>query len=80
MNNFRTLGDYEYLQLINSNKGLANQYRFTANYNDLDFLNTILRTEELRIRIAGIKYINIPEHNEHTRTSGFKSSNLFYNK
>ena len=55
-NNFRTLGDYEYLQLINSNKGLANQHRLTANYSDLDFLNTILSPEELRIRIAGIKY------------------------
>ncbi len=55
-NNFRTLGDYEYLQPIYSNKELANQYRLTANYSDLDFINTILSPEELRIRIAGIKY------------------------
>ncbi len=55
-NNFHTLRDYEYLQLINSNKGLANRYRLTTNYSDLDFLNTILSPEELRIRIASIKY------------------------
>ncbi|MBA7534165.1 hypothetical protein ES705_26411 [subsurface metagenome] len=55
-NNFRILGDYEYLQRINSNKGLANQYRLTANYSDLNFLNTILSPEELKVRIAGIKY------------------------
>jgi hypothetical protein len=56
MNNFRTLRDYEYLQLIKSNKGLAKQYRLNANYSDLNFMNTILSPEELRIRIAGIKY------------------------
>ncbi len=56
MNNYPTLRDYEYLQLINSNKGLANQYRLTANYSDLYFLNAILSPEELKIRIAGIKY------------------------
>jgi len=55
-NNFHTLRDYEYLQLINSNKVLANQYRLTSNYSDLDFLNTILSPEELRIRIVSIKY------------------------
>ena len=56
MNNYPTFRDYEYLQLINSNKGFANQYRVTASYSDLDFINTILSPEELRIRIAGIKY------------------------
>ncbi|KKL98467.1 hypothetical protein LCGC14_1824130 [marine sediment metagenome] len=55
-NNLRTLGDYEYLQLIKSNKGFANQYRVTASYSDLDFLNTILSPEELKTRIASIKY------------------------
>ena len=50
-NNFRTLRDYEYIQLIKSNNGLANQYRLTANYSDLDFLNTILSPEELEKRI-----------------------------
>ena len=51
-NNFRILRDYEYLQLIKVNNGLANQYRLTANYSDLDFLNTILKPEELEKRIA----------------------------
>jgi len=55
-NNFHTLRDYEYLQPINSNKGFANQYRLTANYSYLDFLNTILSPGELKIRIAVIKY------------------------
>ena len=54
-NNFRTLRDYEYLQLIKPNNGLANQYWLTANYSDLDFLNTILSPEELKTRIASIK-------------------------
>ncbi len=51
-NNFRTLRDYEYMQLIKSNNGLANQYRLTANYSDLDFLNTILSPQELEKRIV----------------------------
>jgi len=51
-NNFRTLRDYEYIQLIKSNNGLANQYRLTANYSDLDFLNTILSPQELEKRIV----------------------------
>jgi len=55
-NNFHTLRYYEYLQPIKSNKGLANRYRLTTNYSNLDFLNTILSPEELRIRIADIKY------------------------
>jgi len=51
-NNFRVLREYEYLQLIKAKNGLANQYRLTANYSDLDFLNTILKPEELEKRIA----------------------------
>jgi hypothetical protein len=51
-NNFRILRDYEYLQLIKTKNGLANQYRLTANYSDVDFLTTILRPEELEKRLA----------------------------
>lgn len=51
-NNFRILREYEYLQLIKAKNGLANQYRLTANYSDVDFLTTILRPEELEKRLA----------------------------
>ena len=51
-NHFRILRDYEYLQLIKTKNGLANQYRLTANYSDVDFLTTILRPEELERRLA----------------------------
>jgi hypothetical protein len=51
-NYFRILRDYEYLQLIKTKNGLANQYRLTANYSDVDFLTTILRPEELERRLA----------------------------
>ncbi len=51
-NYFRILRDYEYLQLIKTKNGLANQYRLAANYSDVDFLTTILRPEELERRLA----------------------------
>jgi len=51
-NHFRILREYEYLQLIKTKNGLANQYRLTANYSDVDFLTTILRPEELERRLA----------------------------
>ena len=50
-NNFRTLADYEYIQLIKARSGLANQYRLSAHYSDLDFLTTILSPEDLTARI-----------------------------
>jgi hypothetical protein len=50
-NNFRILRDYEYIQLIKSKNGLANQYRLNGNYSDLDFLNKILSPEDLRRRM-----------------------------
>ena len=50
-NNFRTLTDYEYVQLIRARNGLASQYRLSANYSDLDFLTTILSPEDLTKRI-----------------------------
>ena len=54
-NNFRTLREYEYIQLVRSANGLANQYRLTAAYSDLDFLTTILHPDELakRMKQAG---------------------------
>ena len=51
LNNFRTLADYEYIQLIKARSGLANQYRLSAHYSDLDFLTTILSPEDLTARI-----------------------------
>jgi len=51
-NNFRILTDYEYLQLIKSKNGLANQYKLTSSYSDIDFQNTILSPEELEKKIA----------------------------
>ena len=67
-NNFRILRDYEYIQLIKTKNGLANQYRLSCNYSDLDFLNTIITPEELENRINSLKHekdlniMNIPEH------------------
>jgi hypothetical protein len=54
-NNFRVLRDYEYLQLIKAKNGMANQYRLSGNYSDLDFLNTILRPEDLQRKLASGK-------------------------
>ena len=54
-NNFQTLRNYEYLQLIRSTNGLANQYKLSGNYSDLDFLTTILSPEELEKRMSETK-------------------------
>lgn len=67
-NNFRILKDYEYIQLIKAKNGLANQYRLSCNYSDLDFLNKILTPEELKNRITNLKQrkeldiVDIPVH------------------
>ena len=70
-NNFRTLADYEYIQLIKARSGLANQYRLSAHYSDLDFLTTILSPEDLTARIkaqpaAGRGDLNEPNTPEHS--------------
>jgi len=49
-NNFRILKDYEHIQLVKGKNGLAHQYKL-SNYNDIEFLNTILTPEELEKRI-----------------------------
>ena len=54
-NNFQILRNYEYLQLIRSTNGLANQYKLSGNYSDLDFLTTILSPEELEKRMSETK-------------------------
>ena len=51
-NNFRILRDYEYIHLIKSKNGLANQYRLSGTYSDLNFLGQILSPEELEKKIA----------------------------
>jgi len=67
-NNFRILKDYEYIQVIKARNGLANQYKLSCNYSDLDFLNKILTPEELEKRISNQKQqndlnkVNMPEH------------------
>jgi len=67
-NNFRILREYEYIQLIKANNGLANQYRLSCNYSDVDFLRTILTPEELGKRIEmqkqqiDLNRVNIAEH------------------
>jgi len=67
-NNFRILKDYEYIQVIKARNGLANQYKLSCNYSDLDFLNKILTPEELEKKISnqaqqnGLNKVNIPEH------------------
>ena len=67
-NNFRTLREYEYIQLIKAKNGLANQYRLSCNYSDLDFLNKILTPEELEKKINNQKQekelntMNLSEH------------------
>jgi len=66
-NNFRILKDYEYIQVIKARNGLANQYKLSCNYSDLDFLNKILTPEELKNRITvkknvkDLNIVNIPE-------------------
>ena len=52
-NGFRTLRDYEYIQLIRSQNGVASQYRLNGSYSELDFLSRILKPEELTERLAG---------------------------
>ena len=54
-NNFQTLRNYEYLQLMRSKNGLANQYKLSGSYSDLDFLTTIVSPEELEKRIRASK-------------------------
>ncbi|MHA1410043.1 MAG: hypothetical protein ACTSQY_07030 [Candidatus Odinarchaeia archaeon] len=67
-NNFRILKDYEYIQVIKARNGLANQYKLSCNYSDLDFLNKILTPDELEKRINrqkkqnDLNKVNIPEH------------------
>jgi len=67
-NNFRILKDYEYIQVIKARNGLANQYKLSCNYSDLDFLNKILTPKELEIAIINNKKekdlnkVDIPEH------------------
>jgi len=67
-NNFRILRDYEYIQLIKIKNGLANQYKLSCNYSDLDFLNKILTPEELEKRISNqnqqkdLNKVNMPEY------------------
>ncbi len=51
-NNFRILRDYEYIHLIKANNGLANQYRLSGTYSDLNFLGQILSPQELENKIA----------------------------
>ncbi len=53
-NGFRTLRDYEYIQLIRSQNGVASQYRLNGSYSELDFLSRILKPEELVSRIASL--------------------------
>lgn len=50
-NNIRILKEYEYLQEIRTKTGTATQYKIAHNYNDLDFLNTILTPTQLEERI-----------------------------
>ena len=54
-NNFRILKDYEYIRLIKTQNGLANQYRLAGGYTHLDLLHTILSPEELKKRIEAQK-------------------------
>ena len=54
-NNLRVLKDYEYIRLIKAQNGLSHQYRLTAGYSCLDFLHTILSSEELKKRISSQK-------------------------
>lgn len=66
-NNFRTLKEYEYIKLIKVQNGLANQYKLTTHYSDLDFLHQILTPEELEKRYNDFKKrnpnkLNIPEY------------------
>ena len=50
-NNFRTLKDYEYVQLLPTKNGMPHQYRLTVDYRDSSIDNYILTPEELEKRI-----------------------------
>ena len=50
-NNFRILKDYEYIKLSKAQNGMANQYKLTGTYSDLDFLKKILSPEELQKKL-----------------------------
>ena len=66
-NNFRILQEYEYINCIKSQNGLANRYRINAGYGDLDYMRTILSPDELAHRMKKAKQnsrdlngVNIP--------------------
>ena len=50
-NNFRVLKDYEYIQLVKSRNGVANQYRLNGGYQDADASVSILTPDELQRRL-----------------------------
>ena len=58
-NNFRILKDYEYLKLIKQQNGMANQYRLTGGYTNLDLLHTILSPKDLEKKIRREKQTKI---------------------
>src|SRR4030043_1058789 len=63
-NNFQTLKEYEYLQLIQSKNGLAHNYRILSNYSDSSKNNSILTPDELEEKINNnnLYKLNIPEY------------------
>ena len=68
-NSVRTLVDYECIQLVKTQSGLASQYRLNGSYSDPEFLSAILAPEELASRFkqagngaANPNNPNIPEH------------------
>jgi hypothetical protein len=54
-NNFKILRDYEYIQLLRTKAGLADQYKLSDEYSSLHFLNTILSPDQLKEKLANNK-------------------------
>ena len=64
-NNFQTLKEYEYLQIIQSKNGLSHNYRLLGNYSDSTLSNSILTPDELKEKInnnSNLTILNIPEY------------------
>ena len=54
-NNFRILRDYKYLQLLCAKAGLADQYKLSGEYSDLQFLSTIQSLDQLKEKLTNNK-------------------------
>jgi hypothetical protein len=67
-NNFRILKDYEYIQLVKQQNGLAHQYRLSGGYLGVDLLHTILSPDQLAERLRSERHDRSDEVRESAPT------------